>query len=70
MLKGKNKLQLNRETIVAILEDWLNVKALHADTARVGISSVKVAPNTSYGSDDLSLDVEFEPTNREPEGGA
>ena len=67
MLKGTNKLQLNRETIVAILEQWLNVDALHEDVARVAISSVKVAPNSSYGSDELSLDVEFEPVKPETE---
>jgi hypothetical protein len=68
MLKGKNKLQLNRETIVAILEQWLNVDALHEDVARVAISTIKVAP--TYGADELSLDIEFEPVKPEPEGGA
>ena len=70
MLKGKNKLQINRETIVAVIEEWLNEELFDNCVDRVAISSVKVAPNSSYGSDDLSLDVEFEPVKPEPEGEA
>lgn len=68
MLKGKNKLQINRETLVSILEAWLNDELLHERAPAVEVKSVKVAP--TYGADELSLDIEVEPVKDEPEGGA
>lgn len=67
MLKGKNKLQINRETLVAILADWLNNELLDNGGEAVDVVSVKVAP--TYGADELSLDIEVEPVKDEPEGG-
>ena len=68
MLKGKNKLQINRETLHAILADWLNNELLDNGGEAVDVVSVKVAP--TYGADELSLDIEVEPVKDGPEGGA
>lgn len=60
MIQGVSKLQINYETLKAILGDFLNDQLFHSDVDVMTVRSVKVAP-VNFGSNELSLDVEFEP---------